>query len=117
MERSDDFAERRQQLAQLSEKELEDKFWNLVDQLVTPLSDLAYTHTSPSIERSVLLRMGFSSMEAKAIVEHALDRELLPKGAGHIVYRLSRDKGLSIREAGLKLAEDSLWDEAESYFK
>jgi len=117
MERESDFAERRKHLADMSEADLENRFWELAGKLVDPLVDLAYTHTSPSIERSVLLRMGFSSMEAKAIVGHALEHELLQKGAGHIVYKLASEQDLSIREAGLKLADNSLWETAETYFK
>ena len=117
MERASDFVDRRKHLADLREEELEQRFWKLAGELVDPLVELAYTHTSPSIERSVLLRMGFSSMEAKAIVEQAMDRELLPKGAGHIVYRVSKESSLPIREAGLKLAEGSLWETAERCFK
>jgi len=117
MERKSDFAVRRKHLADLSEKELENRFWQLAEKLVDPLVDLAESHTSPSIERSVLLRMGFSSMEAKAIVEHALDHEILSKGAGHIVYKIAMEKGIPIREAGLKLAEDELWDLADHLFK
>ena len=37
----------------------------LTGQLVDPLLELAKENTSPAIERSVLLRMGFSSLEAK----------------------------------------------------
>ncbi len=117
MERADDFTERRTHLAELSEKELEERFWSLTEQLVDPLLGLARSHTSPSIERSVLLRMGFSSLEAKAIVEKTIDRELIGKGAGHVVYRVAKKRGLEIRDAGLKLAEGELWDVAEEIFK
>jgi D-ornithine 4,5-aminomutase subunit alpha len=117
MERADDFAERRKHLADLSEEQLEQRFWELTEQLVDPMLKLAHSHTSPSIERSVLLRMGFSSAEAKAIVEQAIDRELIGKGAGHVVYAVSKQKKMGIREAGLQLADGSLWDVAESYFK
>jgi len=116
MEREDDFTVRRKHLADLSEAQLEDRFWQLAGELVDPLIQLAQTHTSPSIERSVLLRMGFSSLEAKAVVLQVLDHGLLAKGAGHIVYKVSVETGLSIREAGLKLAEGALWDTAESCF-
>ena len=116
MERADDFAERRKHLAELSEEELEQRFWKLTEQLVDPMLDLARTHTSPSIERSVLLRMGFSSGEAKAIVEQAIDRELIGKGAGHVVYAVANEEKLSIRDAGLKLMHGELWETAERYF-
>jgi len=82
-----------------------------------PVIKLAETHTSPSIERSVLLRMGFSSLEATAIVQRVLDHGLIGKGAGHIIYKLSIAKGIEIREAGLKLSEGKLWDEVDSLFE
>ena len=116
MERKDDFQERRKHLANLSEKELEEKFWQLSEKIVNPIVDLASKTTSPSIERSVLLRMGFSSLEAKSIVEGAIDRGLIGKGAGHIVFKLAKEKNMDIREAGLNLAEDKLWDDAISLF-
>jgi len=117
MKRADDFQERRKHLANLTDAELEQRFWQLAEKIVEPMIDLAYKNTTPSIERSVLLRMGFSSIEAKAIVDGAVDRGLLGKGAGHLVYRLSRDKNLSIREAGLKLANGEMWDYVVEVFK
>lgn len=115
--RKDDYLERRKHLADLTEEQLKERFWELAGELVDPIVDLAKKNTSPSIERSVLLRMGFSSIEAKAIVDGVLDRGLMGKGAGHIVYRLAKDYDLDIREAGLKLAEGEMWDEALSIFK
>ena len=117
MERQDDFKQRRTHLKDLSEKQLEERFWELCGKLMDPIVDMASKHTSPSIERSVLLRMGFSSIESKAIVEGAVDRNLLEHGAGHLVYKLSQAKGLEIREAGLKLAENELWEETSSLFQ
>lgn len=117
MKRADDFQERRKHLANLNEAELEARFWELAEKIVDPMVDLAYKNTTPSIERSVLLRMGFSSMEAKAIVDGADDRGLLGKGAGHLVYRLSKDKNMNIREAGLKLADGEMWDYVVGVFK
>jgi D-ornithine 4,5-aminomutase subunit alpha len=64
-ERADDFEARRAHLKNMSDAELHACFWNLVDRIVAPLVEEARTHTSPSIERSVLLRMGFSSTEAR----------------------------------------------------
>ncbi|SCG83227.1 D-ornithine aminomutase S component [Proteiniborus sp. DW1] len=116
MKRKDDFETRRQHLKDLSEEQLEARFWELAEKIVNPLVELAEKHTSPSIERSVLLRMGFSSIEATAIVNGAIDRGLLGKGVGHLVYRLSKDYSLSIREAGLKLAEGQMWDEIMKIF-
>ncbi len=117
MKRADDFQERRAHLADLSEDELEQRFWQLAEKLVDPIVDLAKKNTSPSIERSILLRMGFSSVEAKAIVDGAIDRGIIGKGAGHIVYRLSKDKNMDIRSAGLKLVHGEMWEDVLSIFK
>ena len=116
MERKDDFDQRRQHLSGLSEKQLEERFWELCSKLMDPIVDMAKTHTSPSIERSVLLRMGFSSIESKAIVQGAIDRGLLEHGAGHLVYKLSQTSGLNLRSAGLALADNELWDETAALF-
>lgn len=104
-ERKDDFEQRRKHLKSMSDEALKQYFFELSGKLVDPLVDMGRHHTSKSIERSVLLRMGFSSIEAKSIVDHLFDHSLLSKGAGHCVYRLSKDKSLSIREAGLALSE------------
>lgn len=117
MKRTDDFQERRKHLKGLSEDELDAKFWNLAEKIVEPIVDLAYKNTTPSIERSVLLRMGFSSVEATSIVESVMDRDLLKKGAGNIVYRLSKAKSLDIRTAGLSLVEGKYWDDVIEMFK
>lgn len=117
MKREDDFQERRQHLANLSEAELEQHFWKLAEKLTQPLINLAKTNTSPSIERSVLLRMGFSSAEAKTIVDGAIDRGLIGKGAGHLVYKLSSNKNLSIREAGIELVQGNMWNDVIELFK
>ncbi len=117
MARSDDFETRRQSLACLNDEELKERFWALAGQVVTPLLELARTNTSPSIERSVLLRMGFSSVEAHAIVEKCLEDQLLGKGAGHVVWRLSRIKGITVREAGAALSQGMYWDAVKEFFK
>ncbi|HHV38425.1 MAG TPA: ornithine aminomutase [Tepidimicrobium sp.] len=117
MKREDDFHKRRKHLADLSEEELEQRFWQLAEKIVDPLIELAEKNTTPSIERSVLLRMGFSSLEAQSIVEGIIDRGLMGKGAGHIVYRLAKDKGMDIREAGLKLVDGDMWDDVVAIFQ
>lgn len=117
MKRADDFDKRRKHLADLSEDELEARFWELAEKLVDPIVDLAKKNTSPSIERSVLLRMGFSSVEAKSIVDGAIDRGIIGKGAGNILYKLSKEKNMEIREVGLKLIQGQMWEEAVSMFK
>lgn len=117
MKRNDDYAERRAHLANLSDAELEQKFWSLVGGLVDPLLEMGRENTTPAIERSVLLRMGFSSLEARDIVNGCLERELLGHGAGNVVYRLSKKLGIGIREAGLTLTDGSNWDLAVSLFE
>lgn len=116
MARADDFAARRNELAELSDEQLKERFWQLAREVAEPLLELAKTHTSPSIERSVLLRMGFSSLESQAIAAKCLEHGLLGKGAGHVVWRISRLKGIPLREAGLGLAGDKYWDEAKAWF-
>ncbi|MEN8180576.1 MAG: ornithine aminomutase subunit alpha [Pseudomonadota bacterium] len=103
LERNDDFASRRQHLQGMSDDELHSYFWSLAEKIVAPLVEEARTHTSPSIERSVLLRMGFSSIEAHALVELLGKHELLGHGAGRLVLELSKSKGISVRDAGLAL--------------
>lgn len=117
MKRADDFQVRRAHLADLTDEQLEQRFWQLAEQIVDPLIDLATKNTSPSIERSVLLRMGFSSIEAKAIVEGVIDRGLMGKGAGHVVFKIAKEKGIDVREAGLALTEGKYWDDAVNLFK
>lgn len=116
-ERTDDYQTRRAHLAALTDDQLESRFWELANQLTSPLVELARTHTSPSIERSVLLRMGFSSVEAHAIVEQAIDRGLLGSGAGHLVYRVANDNQLSIRDAGVAMIDGAHWDELVRVFR
>ena len=109
-ERPDDFARRRARLEKLSDAELRERFWALVEQIVNPLVEEARTHTTPSIERSVLLRMGFSSIESKALVDQFRQRGLLAHGAGRLVLELARHQNTSVREAGTALLAGSLWD-------
>ncbi|WP_324825624.1 ornithine aminomutase subunit alpha [Sinanaerobacter sp. ZZT-01] len=117
MERKDDFAERRKHIAKLSDEELYNKFWELTAQVVDPLLDLGKKNTTPSVERAVLLRMGVSSLQSKPIVEGCMDRGLMGKGAGHVVYKFSKAKNISIPEAAAMLAEGNGWDEAVALFK
>jgi len=114
--RVDDYEKRRQHLKNLSDAELKQRFWELAEKAVNPLIDLAYNHTTPSIERSVLLRMGFSSLEAKSLVDKVIHHGLIAKGAGHVVYRLSRIKQISIRQAGLALINNQGWEEIKNSF-
>ena len=109
--RPDDFATRRERLRALSDAELRARFWSLVDRIVAPLVEEARTHTSPSIERSVLLRMGFASHEAKALVARLGEQGLLAHGAGRLVLEHARRHGVGVREAGIELLEGRGWEE------
>ncbi len=112
VERSDDFEQRRAHLRALSDDALHTHFWDLVDKVVSPLIEEARTNTSPSIERSVLVRMGFSSVEAKDLVSRMAERGgLLEQGAGHIILKLATAKRASVREAGLALLEGRWWED------
>ena len=117
LKREDDFQTRRAHLADLTDEQLKERFWNLLEEVVDPLLDLAKTHTSPAVERSVLLRMGFSSLEAQPLVDGAIDRGLMGHGVGHVVYKVAKTKNLDIRTAGLELIEGKHWDDAVSMFK
>ncbi|MEN6417363.1 MAG: ornithine aminomutase subunit alpha [Clostridiaceae bacterium] len=116
MKREDDYSIRREHLAQMSDEELKARFWNLTEGLVDPLLQLGKENTSPAIERSVLLRMGFSSLEAKAIVDGCMARGILGHGAGNVVYRYAKQKGLELRAAGLLLQQPERMDEASTLF-
>ena len=117
VKRADDYNTRRAHLANLSDQELYERFWALAGDIVDPLLELGQKNTSPAIERSVLLRMGFSSIEAKAIVDGVIDRGLMGKGAGHVVYKLAKAQNISVREAGVALTDGKLWQEAADLFK
>jgi len=104
--REDDYLQRRKHLVNLSDEELHQRFWDLANKIVDPLLELARTHTSPAIEQSVLLRMGFSSLETREIVQRCQEHELLGKGAGHIVWKLAKYHKIGTREAGLSLIGD-----------
>jgi D-ornithine 4,5-aminomutase subunit alpha len=110
-ERKDDFDARREHLKTLSDGQLNDRFWSLADRMVQALVAEARTHTSPSIERSVLMRMGFSSLETKPLVNRMLEKGVLGQGAGHLVLRLAQKNGISVRQAGLGLIEGKYWEE------
>ena len=117
LKREDDFHKRREHLANLSDAELKARFWELAEKVMDPMLDLAKTHTTPSIERSVLLRMGFSSLEVKPLVEGVEDRGLLGKGAGNVIYRVAKEKNIPVRQAGLEMIEGKHWDDAVKMFK
>jgi len=115
--RQDDYEKRRQHIKDLTDEQLKERFWALAEKTVNPLIDLAYKNTTPAIERSVVLRMGFSSIEAKDIVEKTIKHNLISKGAGHVIYRLSQLEKITIREAGLTLIKDQGWDKVKKSFE
>ncbi|MBB6062282.1 D-ornithine 4,5-aminomutase subunit alpha [Thermosipho japonicus] len=115
--RKDDFLERSKHLQKMTDDELNQYFWHLVEKVVDPLIELAKNHTSPSVERSVLLRMGFNSIEASKLVDMIFQRGLLGKGAGHIVWKIAREKNMDIIEAGRALIEGKYWEDVDRLFK
>lgn len=115
--REDDYEKRRKEVSNLSDEDLYNRFWELAEEIVIPMVEIAKKHTSPSIERSVLLRMGFSSLEVKELVNLSIERNLIGHGVGHLVYRVSRDKSLGIREAGALMIKGEYWDYLEEIFK
>ena len=100
------FETRREALAKLSDEELKARFWQLTNEVVAPIVDLARSHTSPSIERSVLLRMGIDSVSSQGVVKRILDAGLLGKGAGHVVLKLSQKNGTDVRAAAQAILDD-----------
>jgi len=117
MVREDDFQKKREHLKNMSEEELINYFWQLTEKIVDPLVELSKTHTSPSIERSVLLRMGFSSIESKNIVRYMVENNLLPHGAGKVVLIYSELKKKNYLEAGKDLSEGIGWEEVVNYYR
>jgi len=115
--RTDDFSSRREHLAALSDAELKARFFSLAEEIVDPLIQLSKKSTSPSVERSVLLRMGFSSLEAGAIVNHVLDLGLMGKGAGNIVLKTAEKLKEEYLKVGREMAEGKHLDTAKKLFK
>ena len=90
----------------MSDAELKARFWHLCDQAIAPIVDLAKTQTSPSIERSVLLRMGIDSISSHGVVNHIYEAGLLGKGAGHVVLKLAQKNGTDVRTAAAAILEN-----------
>ena len=100
------YERRREELKQLTDEQLKAYFWELCDRLVDPLADLARTHTSPSIERAVLLRMGIDSLSSQGVVERIYQAGLLGKGAGHVLLKLAERRGTDVKDAAAAILED-----------
>jgi len=105
-ERIAKFEARREALRQMSDEELKQRFWELCRQVVDPIVDLAQTHTSPSIERAVLLRMGIDSLSSHGVVERIYQAGLLGKGAGHVLLKLAQQRGTDVRETAAAILAD-----------
>ncbi|SDE17420.1 ornithine aminomutase subunit alpha [Sporomusa acidovorans] len=117
MKRTDDFEQSRHHLKNLTNEQLYERFWSLTEKIVEPIVDLAYTHTSPAIERSVALRMGFSSLEAKPLVEYGAKWNLLGKGIGNVILTYADLKKIDYLEAGAELAKGIGWDKVVEKMK
>lgn len=119
MERQDDFETRRVKYGvdKMTDEELYNRFWELTAQVVDPLLELGRKNTTPSVERAVLLRMGISSLDTQKIVQSCMDNGLMGHGAGHVVYKISKDKNISISEAGTALANGEYWQDAVALFR
>lgn len=105
-ERIKQFEIRHERLRTLSDDELKDHFWDLCYKVVDPIIDLARTHTSPSIERSILLRMGIDSAKSHGIVDAIHQAGLLGKGAGHVLLKLSQKLDIDVKAAGDAILEN-----------
>ncbi len=113
LERPDDYQTRRAHLAGLTDDELKARFWSLADQITDPLIDLARTHTTPSIERSIAMRMGFTSLEAQALISGLTEHGILGHGVGRAVINVMQSRNVDTREAGRMLINGECWDIAK----
>ncbi len=100
------YEKRRTQLGRMTDDQLKQKFWDLCDKIAEPLVDLSKTHTSPSIERSVLMRMGIDSFTSAGVVSKVHEAGLLGKGAGHCVLKVSQKFNTDIRTAAKRIAQE-----------
>ena len=114
MAREDTYLQIRGHLAELTDEQLEARFWELAQRVVDPMVELARTHTSPSIERSVLMRMGVDSPTCMAVVSECETRGLLGHGAGHVVLQCSTTWGVPAPQAAARLAAGHGWDTVEA---
>ena len=99
------FEKRREELKKMSDEQLKARFWALCNQVIEPVVALAQTHTSPSIERAVLLRMGIDSLSSHGVVDRIHEAGLLGKGAGHVVLKLAEKSGQDVRAAAASILE------------
>lgn len=100
------FEARQKELEKMSDDELKQRFWQLCHKVVEPMVEYGRKYTSPSIERSVLLRMGIDSLTSQGVVSKINEAGLLGKGAGHVVLKVSQNKNIDVREAAKRITED-----------
>jgi D-ornithine 4,5-aminomutase subunit alpha len=111
--REDTYLQDRAHLAGLTDEQLEARFWALSEQIVAPLVELARTHTSPSIERSVLMRMGIDSRTCMAVASECEKRGLLGHGVGLVVGHWATTWRCPAPEAARRLAAGEGWETVE----
>jgi D-ornithine 4,5-aminomutase subunit alpha len=111
--REDTYLQDRAHLAGLTDEQLEARFWALSEQIVEPLVELARTHTSPSIERSVLMRMGIDSRTCMAVASECEKRGLLGHGVGQVVAHCATTWRCPAPEAARRLAAGEGWETVE----
>ncbi|MBU4556569.1 MAG: ornithine aminomutase subunit alpha [Actinobacteria bacterium] len=114
MVREDTFDHAHQYLSGLTDEELQMRFWHLTEEIVEPLVELARTHTSPSIERSVLMRMGIDTPTCVAVVAECETRGLLGHGAGHVVLVCMQAWDVDAPTAARKLAAGNGWETVDA---
>jgi D-ornithine 4,5-aminomutase subunit alpha len=111
--REDTYLQDRAHLAGLTDEQLEARFWALSEQIVAPLVELARTHTSPSIERSVLMRMGIDSRTCMAVASECEKRGLLGHGVGQVMAHCATTWRCPAPEAARRLAAGEGWETVE----
>ena len=114
MAREDTFPHVRKHLRALTDEQLEARFWGLTQEIIDPLVKLAATHTSPSIERSVLMRMGIDTRTCMAVVGTCEERGLLGHGAGHVVLHCAQEWDVDVVEAARRLSVNEGWDTVDA---
>ncbi len=88
------FEARREEFKRMTDAELKERFWALCNQVIEPIVDLALTHTSPSIERAVLLRMGIDSLSSHGVVDRIQDAGLLGQLEEDVAGALAQQSGV-----------------------
>lgn len=81
--------------------------------LASPSLVMSYEHTTPLMERARLRRLGLSKAEAEAFLEMLCARGLLDTGAGALIARTCRARGLAPAEAARLMLSGEGWPEEE----